>query len=159
MLSWYDIKAKLISSRLWERCGSLNGFFTHNLSNIILTVFYLSAPLAIFFLIRHLPAPGVFIIYRKLITYTRLQGSHLLHWLLLQKQLHTKGPWAGAWVLIFTRADRPDSCKMYADLPTISKILSSPALFSHICRVKLTPASLEGSQTVQLQKIGFMPYI
>lgn len=33
----------------------------------------------LFLLIRHLLASGVFIIYGKLITYTRLQGSHLLH--------------------------------------------------------------------------------
>lgn len=50
-----------------------------------------------FFLIRHLPASGLFIIYRKLITYTRLQPRHLLQWLLLQKQLHTMGPWARVW--------------------------------------------------------------
>lgn len=56
-----------------------------------------------FFLIRHPPASGVFIIYRKLITYTRLQGSHLLHWLLLQKQLHTMGPWARARDYWFSR--------------------------------------------------------
>lgn len=92
----------LIFSRMWERRGSLNGFYTHNLSNIVLTLFYLLAPLAIFFLIRHLPASGVFIIYRKLITYTRLQGSHLLHWL-LQKQLHTMGPWARAWDYWFSQ--------------------------------------------------------
>lgn len=31
-----------------EKKGRLNGFFTLNLSNIVLTLFYLSAPLAIF---------------------------------------------------------------------------------------------------------------
>lgn len=45
-----------------------------------------------FFLIRHLPASGVFIIYREVITYTRLQGSHPAHGLLLQKRLHATGP-------------------------------------------------------------------
>lgn len=56
-----------------------------------------------FFLIRHLPAYGVFIIYRKLITYKGLQGSHLLHWLLLQKQLYMMGPWARAWNYWFSQ--------------------------------------------------------
>lgn len=55
-------------------------------------MFYLSETLAIFFLIRHLLAPGVPITYRKLISYTRLWGSHLLPWLLWQERFHTAGP-------------------------------------------------------------------
>lgn len=103
-----------------------------------------------FFLIRHLPASGVFIIYRKLITNTGLQGSHPAHGLLLQKRLHATGPWASrSRLLISTRADKPDRCKVHTDLPAFApRYFSSPPLFSYICRVKHPPAPLEGSQTV-----------
>lgn len=103
-----------------------------------------------FFLIRHLPASGVFIIYRKVITYTRLQGSHPAHGLLLQNRLHATGPWASRWrLLISTTADKPDRCKVQADLPALApRYFSSLPLFSYICRVKHPPAPLEGSQTV-----------
>lgn len=103
-----------------------------------------------FFLIRHLPASGAFIMYRKLITYTGLQGSHPARGLLLQKWLHATGPWASRWrLLISTRADKPDRCKVHAVLPALApRYFFSPAPFSFICRVKHPPASLEGSQTV-----------
>lgn len=156
MLSWYDMKAKLIFSRMWEGRGSLNCFFIHNLSNIVLNRFYLSPPLAIFFLIRHLPPSGVCIIYRKVITYMRQPPTALV---VIRETASHDGPMGQSFrLLIFTRADRPDSCKMFSDLPTISE-LSPPLppkphiLFPHICHVKLTPASPEGSQTAWLQEL------
>lgn len=157
MLPWYDMKAKLIC-RLWGRWGRLNGFLhTQPVQCCPDRVLFISS-CSHFSLIRHLPASGVFIIYRKLITYTRLRGSLLLHWLLLQKQPHTMGPWARAWDYWFSQ-ELTDliAAKMYSNLPTVCSIFSFPVLFSHICRVKLKPASLEWSQTAQLQKCGFVP--
>lgn len=127
--------------------------------NIIPNVFYLSAPLAIFFLIRRLPASGVFIIYRKLITYTGLQGSHPAHGLLLQKRFHARGPWASRWrLLISNQSWQTWSLQSARTSPRTlaSRYFSSAAPLSYICRVKHPPASLEGSQTVWLQRSSYV---
>lgn len=50
-------------------------------------------------------------------------------------------------LLIFTRADRPDSCKLFSDLPSISSRFPSLALSSHIVHVDLKPAAAERSPT------------
>lgn len=147
VMIWYDMKAQLIFSRMWEGRGSLNCFFIHNLSNIVLNLFYLSPPLAIFFLIRHLPPSGVCIIYRKVITYMRQPPTALV---VIRETASHDGPMGQSFrLLIFSRADRPDSCKMFSDLPTISE-LSPPLppkphiLFPHICHVKLNLHLLKG---------------
>lgn len=94
---WFDMKGKPVFS-------SLNGFLTHNLSNVVLSKYVLFIrKLAIFFLISRLLAPGVLITYRKLISYTRLRGSHLLHRLLWQEWFHTAGPQATAWDYWFSQ--------------------------------------------------------
>lgn len=51
-------------------------------------------------------------------------------------------------LLIFTRADRPDSCKLFSDLPSISSRFPSLPLPSHIVHVDLKPAAAERSPTL-----------
>lgn len=57
-------------------------------------------------------------------------------------------------LLIFTRADRPDSCKMYSNLPTISKIFSSPAYFhtSVVSNLHLHP--LKGPKLLDYKRVA-----
>lgn len=156
MLSLYDVEVRKVSFQ-WFLCEhAQTSTHVHTpttppspLQYYTQCVLFISTS-GHFFLIRHLPASGVFIIYRKLITNTGLQGSHPAHGLLLQKLLHATGPWASrSRLLISTRADKPDRCKVHADLPAFApRYFSSPPLFSYICRVKHPPVSLEGSQTV-----------
>lgn len=120
MLPWYDMKAKLICRR-WGRWGRLNGFLhTQPVQYCPDCVLFISS-CSHFSLIRHLPASGVFIIHRKLITYTRQPPTALV--VITETAPHVWPMGENLRRLIFTRADGPDSCK---------NVLKSANRFQHI---------------------------
>lgn len=78
-------------------------------------------------LIRHLPAAGIFITTRKSHEVTRQPPPALV----VIAGISSRGKPRGQSVklLIFTRADRPDSCKMYSHLPTVAEIFHNSSGF------------------------------